>query len=180
MENCQENMIQVQAPSFLFSQHSSSNKLSKNDQWMMIMEDEDDDGSFCSSSSSTTTSSSSEDHEVDIDDASSKSNNGPLFELSELMAHLPIKRGLSKFYQGKSQSFTSLSGVISIEDVPKKLRRSPYKRKSKSCGNGLDVHKPIISKKVPRSCVSSLSFSGRKGSSFFTSSRPPAVPHVQK
>ncbi|GFZ04206.1 oxidative stress 3 [Actinidia rufa] len=54
---------------------------------------------------------------ADEDDAPSPSTScssslcsmGSLYDLSELMAQLPIKRGLSKFYQGKSQSFTSLS-----------------------------------------------------------------------
>ncbi|KAK1565247.1 hypothetical protein Q3G72_022418 [Acer saccharum] len=51
--------------------------------------------SLCSSSSDF----------VEEDDASSStsstssSSNGPLYELSTLMAQLPIKRGLSKFYQ---------------------------------------------------------------------------------
>ncbi|KAH9714052.1 hypothetical protein KPL71_020545 [Citrus sinensis] len=79
--------------------------------------------------------------------ASSNSNNGPLFELSELMAQLPIKRGLSKYYQGKSQSFTSLSRAMSIEDLAKK--ETPYRKKMKSCrsyGGGLDI-KATISKK---------------------------------
>ncbi|XP_065868810.1 protein OXIDATIVE STRESS 3-like [Euphorbia lathyris] len=170
MVKAEEKMIQ--APSFLF------NKNAKNeDEWMMIMEDEDassfDDNSTTDEDGSVCSSSSSSDH---VDDASSKSNNGPLFQLSELMAHLPIKRGLSKYYEGKSQSFTSLSGVISIEDVPKKGR------KIKASKSYYTLPKSNISKKVSRSCVSSLSFQGRRrGGSFFTSSRPPPVPSsVQK
>lgn len=60
------------------------------------------------------------------DDASSSSStttnssNGPLYELADLMAQLPIKRGLSKFYNGKSQTFASLSDVRSVEDLGKK------------------------------------------------------------
>ncbi|GJW10933.1 hypothetical protein Tco_1576760 [Tanacetum coccineum] len=67
--------------------------------------------SFESSSSSET-----------IDDTSSSSSSpcSPLFELSELMAQLPIKRGLSKFYHGKSESFASLTSVKRIEDLAKK------------------------------------------------------------
>ncbi|KAI4380004.1 hypothetical protein MLD38_006238 [Melastoma candidum] len=45
---------------------------------------------------------------------------GPLCELSDLMTHLPIKRGLSRHYSGKSQSFTSLASVRSLEDLAKK------------------------------------------------------------
>ncbi|XP_007012998.2 PREDICTED: uncharacterized protein LOC18588493 [Theobroma cacao] len=92
--------------------------------------------------------------------SSSLSSNGPLYELSELMAQLPIRRGLSKHYQGKSQSFTSLARVRSIEDLPKKV--IPYRVKMKSCkshGWGLDAHnnksyspKATISKKSSRGC----------------------------
>ncbi|GKC82523.1 hypothetical protein Tco_1138240, partial [Tanacetum coccineum] len=49
-----------------------------------------------------------------VDDATS-SHDGPLYELSELMAQLPIKRGLSKYYQGKSESFGSLANLNNIE-----------------------------------------------------------------
>ncbi|XP_060213906.1 protein OXIDATIVE STRESS 3-like [Lycium barbarum] len=51
------------------------------------------------------------------DDASS--SYGPLYELSELMAQLPIRRGLSKYYQGKSESFGCLGSVKSLEDLTK-------------------------------------------------------------
>ncbi|KAJ0007035.1 hypothetical protein Pint_29581 [Pistacia integerrima] len=118
--------------------------------------------------------------------SSSNSNNGPLFEFSDLMAQLPIKRGLSKFFQGKSQSFTSLSRVKSIEDLAKK--ESPYRKKMKTCksyAGGLDSHKSYvldpkatISKKSSRSSFSSLSFPGRR-ISFLANSRPPPAP-VQK
>ncbi|KAI3712008.1 hypothetical protein L1987_70557 [Smallanthus sonchifolius] len=103
-----------------------------------------------------------------IDDASSpsstssssslNSNGSSILDLSDLMSQLPIKRGLSKFYQGKSESFTSLARVMSIEDLPKRIK-NPFnkmrKMKSniKSYGGGLDsfkshtLPKPIISKK---------------------------------
>ncbi|XP_022724339.1 uncharacterized protein LOC111281045 isoform X2 [Durio zibethinus] len=127
-----------------------------------------------------------------VDDASSSSTsnssancNGPLYELSQLMAQLPIKRGLSNYFQGKSQSFTSLSSVKSIEELAKK--ETPYKKKmTKSCksyGGGLDTHKlytlprATISKKVSRNSLASLSFPGRRSS--FLRGRPPLIP-VQK
>lgn len=109
------------------------------------------------------------------DDASSSSANssGSLYDLADLIPQLPIKKGLSKFYQGKSQSYTSLSRVKSIEDLPKK--ESPYNNKrklmksSKSYGGGLNNYKshtlpkPVISKNISRGFVSS-SFSDKKGS----------------
>ncbi|KAF8034157.1 hypothetical protein BT93_C0434 [Corymbia citriodora subsp. variegata] len=88
--------------------------------------------------------------ELAEEDASSSSSSsstslsnchGPLYELSELMTHLPMKRGLSKFYQGKSQSFTSLARVQSIEDLMKK--ENPYRKRLKTCESftgALDKH----------------------------------------
>ncbi|GAA0186852.1 hypothetical protein LIER_34140 [Lithospermum erythrorhizon] len=43
------------------------------------------------------------------------------YNLSRLMAALPIKRKLSMFYEGKSESFTCLADVKKIEDLPKKV-----------------------------------------------------------
>ncbi|KAI3742087.1 hypothetical protein L1987_59767 [Smallanthus sonchifolius] len=76
-----------------------------------------------------------------IEDAPSSSTTpsscSPLFELSDLMAHLPIKRDLSKFYQGKSESFASLASVKSVADLAKKEKyccrsRSSMKRYGQS------------------------------------------------
>ncbi|GMH03347.1 hypothetical protein Nepgr_005186 [Nepenthes gracilis] len=59
------------------------------------------------------------------------------------MAQLPIKRGLSKYYGGKSESFTSLASVERIEDLPKRENRC-RKKKMKLCDSydgGFDGHK---------------------------------------
>ncbi|KAL8458398.1 hypothetical protein ACS0TY_036059 [Phlomoides rotata] len=148
----------------------------------------------CSPSSSSTTSSIGEDSDGSsvtssdtADDGSSESVNssssssGALFDLSEIMEQLPIKRGLSQFYQGKSESFASLSRVTSIDDLVKKA--TPYRRNlkaSRSCGTGLHSFKqfthpkPVISKKPSR--VSSLSsFSSKRVS--FMNSKPPQHHH---
>ncbi|XP_073115153.1 uncharacterized protein [Elaeis guineensis] len=104
---------------------------------------------------------------------------GPLYDLSSLTAQLPSKRGLSKYYQGKSQSFTSLSDVRCLQDLPKK--ETPFRRKMKSCksyAGGLDgstesnqapaTSRKTRSKKASRgSCASSIASS---------SSKPPAIP----
>ncbi|XP_058074132.1 protein OXIDATIVE STRESS 3-like isoform X2 [Magnolia sinica] len=87
-------------------------------------------------------------------------SNGPLYELSALMAHLPIKRGLSKHFQGKSRSFKSLSNVRSIEDLAK--REIPSRRKmksSKSNGGGLDCQKSY----TQRCCVRTISKKASRG-----------------
>ncbi|URE13858.1 Rna binding protein [Musa troglodytarum] len=83
-------------------------------------------------------------------------SNRPLYELSSLMEQLPIKRGLSKYYQGKSQSYTSLSVVSSIDDLPKK--ETAYRRKMKTCksyAGGMDArHKSAHS---PGHCSKTIS-----------------------
>ncbi|KAJ1393566.1 hypothetical protein SESBI_34929 [Sesbania bispinosa] len=85
-------------------------------------------------------------------------------------------RGLSMFYQGKTQSFSSLARVQSIEDLPKKDR--PYRKRMKSCksyGGGLDSHrisytpKATISKKASRGPFVSLL---TKRGGFLGGSRP--------
>ncbi|CAN4089034.1 unnamed protein product [Withania somnifera] len=127
------------------------------------------------------------------DDASSSSpsscspnSDGALYDLSSLMSQLPIKRGLSKFFQGKSQSFTSLSRVTSLEDLAKK--ESPYKRKMKSCksyGAGLDSYKSYtlpkatILKKASRNSSFSASFTNGKAS-LISRSRLPLIPVLEQ
>ncbi|OWM84478.1 uncharacterized protein LOC116194252 [Punica granatum] len=79
---------------------------------------------------------------------------GPLYELSKLMAHLPIKRGLSRFYEGKSQSFTSLASVRSIEDLAKEENPGRKRLKlSKSYVEDLD-HRHNSSLYSPKSARS--------------------------
>ena len=53
-----------------------------------------------------------------MEDASSSgsSSNGHLFDVSSHISQLPFKRDLSKHCKGKSQSFTSLSIVKSLEN----------------------------------------------------------------
>lgn len=90
------------------------------------------------------------------------------------------------FYQGKAQSFTSLSRVQSLEDLPKKTK--PYRKKMKSCksyGGGLDSHKisytpkatATISKKASRGSL--LSSLHRRGS-FMALPRLPSIAAAQK
>ncbi|WVY94665.1 hypothetical protein V8G54_033753 [Vigna mungo] len=95
-------------------------------------------------------------------------------------------RGLSKFYQGKSQSFTSLTNVRSLEDLAKPEK--PYNKRLKSCksyGGGL-VEKEGVSRTVSKkgmmhsasSRASCSSLNARKGSATnFIGSRPPIPPH---
>ncbi|XP_057752513.1 protein OXIDATIVE STRESS 3-like [Arachis stenosperma] len=114
-----------------------------NNNWVVKDGDHDDDicdasistGSISSEDSmNSACSSSSSDDELaeDASSSSSSSNsNGPLYKLSELMNHLPIKRGLSMFYQGKAESFTCLERVQSIENLAKKENGSSGYRNRK-------------------------------------------------
>ncbi|XP_028084185.1 uncharacterized protein LOC114285332 [Camellia sinensis] len=101
--------------------------------------------------------------------SSSSPSDGPLYELSELMAQLPIKRGLSKYYQGKSQTFGSLASVKSLEDLVRREKDLIEGNRSHVRAMGrLDNHiyspKAAISKKTSR--VSLLSSLGRRETLF--------------
>jgi len=51
-------------------------------------------------------------------------NGSPLFHMKSLRASLPFrKRGLSIFFTGKSQSFTSLADVKCVEDLAKPVKK---------------------------------------------------------
>ncbi|KAH1131928.1 hypothetical protein J1N35_003306 [Gossypium stocksii] len=109
---------------------------------MKMKKMESDESSFENSINASIASSSDLVDDATSSASSSSSSNGPLYELSEMMAQLPIKRGLSKHYHGKSQSFTSLANVKSIEDLPKKVVhvRAKMMKSCKSYGWGLDGH----------------------------------------
>ncbi|KAK1550690.1 hypothetical protein Q3G72_029566 [Acer saccharum] len=161
-EICDHSISNIEDDSIKYSPSSSLSSSSSSD----FVEEDD-----ASSSSASSTSSSS-------------SSNGPLYELSALMAQLPIKRGLSKFYQGKSQSFTSLANVNNMEDLAKKENNySSYKMRMKSCKSyaaGLDIgghhHNKSISPKATiaknSSRVSPFLSSLGKRTSLVTGCRP--------
>lgn len=92
------------------------------------------------------------------------------------------RRGLSRYYQGRSQTFTSLSDVKCLEDLAKPER--PQRKKMKSCRSyvwGLDNQKPLspkqcsktITKKASKSSLSCIG--GRRHN--FVSGRPAIPPH---
>ncbi|KAB1211377.1 hypothetical protein CJ030_MR6G021433 [Morella rubra] len=128
-----------------------------------------------------------QDHHID---ASSSSDHqpatGPLSDLSSLLRQLPMRRGLSKHYEGKSRSFTSLSNVKCVEDLVKV--EQPYSKKLKSCKSYVGLgdsqrasRPPVASSRVvsetlpnPRGSCSLLAADG--GDSFL-GSRSPNPPH---
>lgn len=96
--------------------------------------------------------------------SSTSPSDGPLYELSELTNQLPIKRGLSEHYQGKSQSFTSLANVKSLEDLAKKV--SPYGQRMKPCKS----YAGLVGRKIgPKAVIAKKSSSRGMGSSFLSS-----------
>ncbi|XP_002982572.2 uncharacterized protein LOC9661322 [Selaginella moellendorffii] len=85
-----------------------------------------------SSSSSLVTSSISNESSDESDDKEVQSAfKGPLDQMDSLMTTLPVRRGLSKFYVGKSRSFTSLADVKSMcmKDLGKP--ENPYSKRRK-------------------------------------------------
>lgn len=99
-------------------------------------EQEEDIGCPSESSAARSTSSSSSSSDgVDLADDASSSGSSCHFEMASLMTQLPIKRGLSKFFAGKSQSFASLAAVGGIDDLPK----PPAKRLKTSWSFGVGL-----------------------------------------
>ncbi|XP_074568828.1 uncharacterized protein LOC141825340 [Curcuma longa] len=60
---------------------------------------------------------SSEEEEISKEEVESKAENGALGCLDCLEESLPVKRGLSFFFSGKSKSFTSLSDVANMTAI---------------------------------------------------------------
>jgi len=58
-------------------------------------------------------------------------NSDSIYDMTSMMSQLPPKKGLSRYYEGKSQSFACMSEVRCLEDLRKK--DNPYKQKIKSC-----------------------------------------------
>ncbi|XP_061360525.1 protein OXIDATIVE STRESS 3-like [Gastrolobium bilobum] len=125
-------------------------------------------------SPASSSSSSSSDHQLSAD---------PLSDMSSLFEQLPIKRGLSKHYQGKSQSFTSLANVKSLEDLAK--AENPYNKRLKSCksygGRLAESHKTkcthsnTMSRHGSKRGLHSACSRGSRGSANFM--RPPIPTH---
>ncbi|XP_062229036.1 uncharacterized protein LOC133926892 [Phragmites australis] len=131
-------------------------------------------GRHASSSSSSTSLTSSELDTMRMDGAA----RGPLYELSTMLYHLPaLRTGLSKHYQGRSRSFTSLSDVSCVEDLAKKT--TPYIRRTKASrgytaalGAKIRLLK-VITKKAPRGSTDRLTSRARSTSLLRSSGKPP-------
>nr|XP_048336332.1 protein OXIDATIVE STRESS 3 LIKE 2-like [Ziziphus jujuba var. spinosa] len=54
------------------------------------------------------------------------------FDMGSLRTNLPLKRGLSRYYSGKSRSFTCMADVHCLEDLKKPEHPDAKKRKKYS------------------------------------------------
>ncbi|EMS48743.1 hypothetical protein TRIUR3_08075 [Triticum urartu] len=108
-------------------------------------------------------------------------NSDGVYDLSSMKAELSAKKGLSKYYDGKSQSFACMSEVRCLEDLPKK---SPYK-KIKPCRSNIDLDGNETACPVPAPNTSSKGIAKQSSCANLmmarTSSanmlyRPPAIP----
>ncbi|CAK9253875.1 unnamed protein product [Sphagnum jensenii] len=98
---------------------------------------------------------------------------GPLHQMSALESSLPIKRpGLSKFFGGKSRSFSSLADVSSVSDLAKP--NNPYaKRRRMGAGGGfsgasLDRHKTFYPRLSSAAGISKKPVTNKSSSSTLT------------
>ncbi|XP_071693516.1 uncharacterized protein [Rutidosis leptorrhynchoides] len=155
----------------------------------------EDDDSFSSDVSSVVSSDDESSDDVFEEESSSSNNNSIsrtneniLGDMSDLLQQLPSKKGLSKHFQGKSQSFTSLSKVLCLEDLAKP--ENPYNKKLKSCKSYVALSRMLppptrsassskLFNKNRASCSSSSI--GRNGSylGLNNSNRPPTHPSHQ-
>lgn len=96
------------------------------------------------------------------------------------------RRGLSKHYEGRSQSFTSLANVRSLEDLAKP--ENPYNKKMRCCRRGYgggfmaetescDSLSRQMSERSMRGSCSSISVKRERGNMGITK-RPPMAPHI--
>ncbi|KAL3825376.1 hypothetical protein ACJIZ3_021405 [Penstemon smallii] len=101
-----------------------------------MLDQDDRNGSLSPSSSSSSIGKNSDDSGVgggDEEEVQSEYKGGPLDSLNSLEEVLPIKRSISKFYCGKSKSFTSLSDAAtcsSMKDITKPENAYTRKRKN--------------------------------------------------
>ncbi|GFZ09590.1 hypothetical protein Acr_21g0001890 [Actinidia rufa] len=117
--------------------------------------------------------------------SSSASTASALHDMSALMNQLPLKRGLSNHFQGKSRSFTSLANVMCLEDLAKP--DNPYNKKLKSCKSYVGLSSSLlhrttsssrfVPKKASNSRVSCSSLISKRSPSFIGNKPPVPPPH---
>ncbi|KAI7744537.1 hypothetical protein M8C21_016211 [Ambrosia artemisiifolia] len=138
---------------------------------------EEENDSFSSDESSVVSSDDESDHDDFEESNSSLDNSHALGSMADLLQQLPSKRGLSKHFQGKSQSFTSLSKVTCLQDLAKP--ENPYNMRIKSCKSYATLSRvlPPPTRSASSSKLFAKTSSSRAScSSLSNSSRPPTHP----
>ncbi|KQK05307.1 uncharacterized protein LOC100823048 [Brachypodium distachyon] len=62
-------------------------------------------------------------------------NSDSVYDMSGMTAQLPAKKGLSMYYQGKSQSFACMTEVRSLEDLQKKEKKKTPRARGEQSSN---------------------------------------------
>nr|XP_043622258.1 uncharacterized protein LOC122593869 [Erigeron canadensis] len=87
-------------------------------------------------------------------DSDGEEVNGPVNRLNDLEQVLPIKRGISAFYAGKSKSYGSLSDAVSVPSIQEIVKpEDAYSRKRKN----MIAHSVLLEKLRKSSCDSGVS-----------------------
>ncbi|CAI9780348.1 unnamed protein product [Fraxinus pennsylvanica] len=174
------------------------------DRRLAEVEPEDEDRTDSVSSSSTSSIGKNSDEEVSGDgegeEVQSEYNKGALDSLDALDEVLPAKRSISKFYCGKSKSYTSLSDVTSLfsaKDMAKPENAYTRRRKNllahkyfldKNFSNNLRSNSGGISKRSANSrstlalaaTMSNNSSASSSNSSSPNRCLPPLPPHARR
>ncbi|KGN55382.1 vitellogenin-2 [Cucumis sativus] len=170
-----------------------------------FQKEEADESNTCSSASTSSSSSigrnsdQSDDEDNGENDEVQSSYKGPLDMMDSLEEVLPVRKGISKFYSGKSKSFTSLadaSSVNSMKEIAKPENAYSKKRRNlmaynlvweknrsfplKNNGGGISK-RPISSSKSSLALAVAMSSSESNSSedsncSSYSSSPPPRPP----
>ncbi|KAK7363305.1 hypothetical protein VNO77_05441 [Canavalia gladiata] len=114
-------------------------------------EDDSDSSGSSSIGRNSTSSEDSSDREDSGEVEVQSSFKGPLDTINDLEDDLPVKKGISKFYSGKSKSFTSLADAATatcVQDIVKP--EDPYAKKRKN----LLVRNMLIERS--RSCADNI------------------------
>nr|ACG28111.1 hypothetical protein [Zea mays] len=78
-------------------------------------------------------------------------NSDSIYDMASMVSQLPAKKGLSRHYEGKAQSFACMSEVRCLDDLRKK--DSPYKQKKvkSSCKGYVALGGMMMANKPPSS-----------------------------
>ncbi|CAI9297524.1 unnamed protein product [Lactuca saligna] len=108
----------------------------------------------------------------DSDDEVQSKDNGPLNQLNDLEKVLPIKRGISSFYAGKSKSYGNLADATSVQSIQDIVKpEDAYTRKRKNM-----IAHTVLFEKLRKSSTDSSDASKRLANSTTTGTHAPSLP----